>query len=456
MNNFKSNRSEHIKSLELEIISAILISPVSNIPNLITTIKSMLTHDYWYFPMTPLMLNAIHNTSSTSMTILRAEIIKNNPSITTNDFLAYYDSVLLSPPDPDIESIKYKLNAIKDARDGEIALETMESASVEIIKNKNPKVIKSTIEKLNHIVSSGSVDEDINLLDMIIPDELTGDIKSLAHTDYALLNPIPGLNTVISGFQQSTLLVISGPTSVGKSLLAQTLAMEWLVNENNCDGLYISLEMTASQLSIRALAYHTDITALRAYRIQSGIDYLTDDEISSTYLKFKNIKNKLYYSELTKSSDIFAHIEKYAVSKNIKYVIIDHLQLVRLQRSYAGNKVEAYEEFMSELISLKNRLGIVIILLVQQARSKELDGNDKLKGSGSIAEGANIIFLIDPVTERDASGTLINKKERYNGIDMELLRITISKNRGGKVGNRFTALRNGNKMRLERILPIQD
>ena len=236
----------------------------------------------------------------------------------------------------------------------------------------------------------------------------------------------PALDTLLSGFQNSDLIILAARPSIGKTTLALDIARHTAVKHKNAVGIF-SLEMSSQQLTDRMLAAQSNVNSwkLRTGKIssdedyeslQSGIEALSeapiyiDDKPGTTVLTMRSVARRL------------------KMEKDLKLLIIDYLQLITPSSHRQGDStVQQVTEISRSLKGLARELNIPVLALSQLSRAVE-QRRDKprlsdLRDSGSIEQDADVVMFI----HRDDK---INENSDKPGI----AEILIEKHRNGPVG----------------------
>jgi replicative DNA helicase len=232
------------------------------------------------------------------------------------------------------------------------------------------------------------------------------------HTGFKRVNKFTG------GYQPGELIILAARPGMGKTSLVLKTAIE-NVKIDNAVGFF-SLEMSAMQLTARAVSIDTDFHlsqliktgfekpkyfqsfANHAHRM-SKYDLFIDDspecEINSIVLKARYMKRKY----------------------GIKLLIIDYIQLMT-NSSIKGNREQEISSISRRLKLLAKELEIPIIALSQLSRAVETRGASKrpllsdLRESGAIEQDADIIqFLYRPEYYKIE----INDNEEYDWMVIE-------------------------------------
>ena len=196
------------------------------------------------------------------------------------------------------------------------------------------------------------------------------------------------LNRITNGLQGGDLIIIAGETSQGKTSLALNIAQK--VGET--DPVYlVTCEMMPSQITARMLA---NVSEIGSNHILTG--KLTEEETGQLkYHASKVAYNNMLINEKDNDIDkIIANIRMLSVTKGIKMVVIDYLQLIHSNER--ASKEQQTGTITRRLKNLAKELDIPIILLSQLNRDKQTPFPvlSRLRDSGQIEEAADLVIFI--------------------------------------------------------------
>lgn len=226
------------------------------------------------------------------------------------------------------------------------------------------------------------------------------------------------------GFQKSDLIVIAGRPSIGKTALALNIAGN--VGKKDIPVAFFSLEMSKDQLFDRQIAGESSVNS---QKFRSGkfdnFDWNSINEAQSKIYSwpiFVDDSPALYYMEICRRSRFLKK------KHGIKLIIIDHLQLVRGDKSSSRDR--EIGSITAGLKATAKELDLPIILLSQLNRKLEERVNpykrprlSDLRDSGNIEQDADVVaFLYRPVVYEDV--------EEFEGH----AELNIAKARNGPVG----------------------
>lgn len=184
------------------------------------------------------------------------------------------------------------------------------------------------------------------------------------------------LDDIIVGGEPEDLIILAGPTSSGKSALAQQIAREWARSGHV---YYWSGEMSSSALSRRAAIQEAKTSDLRSAQV---------------YEIAENRSRKVYYDTAPATAEtLAARVELYSMRTPIKALIVDYVGHL------CATDYKSTSEASKALVRLKKSLKVPILALVQFSR-KVYDRTDKapmlsdLKESGQLENDADKVLMI--------------------------------------------------------------
>jgi replicative DNA helicase len=232
------------------------------------------------------------------------------------------------------------------------------------------------------------------------------------------------LDHITCGFQKSDLIVLAARPSMGKTALALNIAGN--VAKEGVPVGFFSLEMSRTQLFDRQIAGESSVNS---QKFRSG-NFKPDDwqAINDAQARvyewpvFIDDGPALHYSEIRRRA------WKLKKTKDIRLIIIDHLQLIRGDNAQTRDREIA--SITAGLKATAKELNVPIILLSQLNRALEMRPNpDKrprmsdLRDSGCIEQDADVVmFLYRPKVYGD--------EEEFEGH----AELNIGKQRNGPVG----------------------
>src|SRR3989344_2007181 len=235
-----------------------------------------------------------------------------------------------------------------------------------------------------------------------------------------------GLDNILSGFQNSDLVILASRPSLGKTSLALDIARHVAVNEEIPVGVF-SLEMSRGQLVDRLIASEANVNL---WDLRTG--KLSTD--SDAFAEIRDAMGKLSKAPLYIDDEAMINIlqmrtkaRRLKAEKGLGLIIVDYLQLM-VPRTQSDNMVQQITEISRSLKGLARELDIPVLAISQLNRALEhrpdkLPQLSDLRDSGSIEQDADVVMFIyreDRVKE---------SSDRQNQAD-----IIIAKHRNGPLG----------------------
>ncbi|MCK5787810.1 MAG: AAA family ATPase [Chlamydiia bacterium] len=265
------------------------------------------------------------------------------------------------------------------------------------------------------------------------PHNLMEDIKRIQNDkNYASEKHIStgfcDLDKFIDGVTPSNLIILAARPSMGKTALALNLALQ---ASKSCAVGFISLEMSIEQLCTRLLSNISDVPATS---ITKG--RMTKNEfhaVMSAGHELKNLNIFFEESSLMTIESLQVSVRKMKHLHNIKFLIIDYLQLLAIHRRSSHDNRQQEISSISRFIKLLAKdLDICILCLSQLSRKVE-ERPDKKPKLSDLRESGSI--------EQDADQVLMLYRQEYymqdnfsNANTISTPQLYISKNRHGETG----------------------
>lgn len=248
----------------------------------------------------------------------------------------------------------------------------------------------------------------------------------------------PVLDKQIRGLRTQELLTIVAPTGIGKSALALNFLMNFVKSNNELTVLF-SLEMSEVGIAERLFQIEFDMFG---QEVESS--FVKKD--NSFIQKCRNLKQSLNNLIIVnKRIDVCSIPDCIKVIENIKekkvrLVCIDYIGLMK-NKDFIQNEYFRITDNMTKLYSYAKELDIAVINLSQVSRS-DVKGNEaglnlfSGKGSGEVENSSDFCLTLEKVIESNRLDEEVLKKLNLIKRDknLDLLKLTIHKNRRGKPG----------------------
>ena len=239
------------------------------------------------------------------------------------------------------------------------------------------------------------------------------------------------LDEFTGGWKKQDLVIVGGASSMGKTSLA--LAFAYNAAVSGIPTAIFSYEMSTNQMVKRLISSSAEISNKK---LMEG--NISDNEWSLIHKNMANLeKLPLYIDECSKTSlrYLLNRIRQYVITKKVKLVMIDYLQLVS-NHAKGRNREQEVSVIARSLKNIAKELDISVIALSQLSRGVEKRQGCRptlgdLRESGEIEQAADVV-------------TLVYRPEYYGFEEDEkgqsvkgLAEIIFAKGRNIGVGSRF-------------------
>lgn len=282
--------------------------------------------------------------------------------------------------------------------------------------NHKKKVLKSLCQDVLLNINDSDIDEEIDKIEKSLIDINKDDQGSIVDIKEHIRDTIAaieknslslGISGITSGFQsidkftggwqEQDLIIVGGASSMGKTSLALAFATNAARGGHN--SVVFSYEMSVTQLMSRIISAETHID--NRYLIKGT---LTNDEWRSIHTSSGVIeKLPLYIDECNSTSlrYLLNKIRQYVITRGVKLVMIDYLQLVSNMMKGRSREQEV-SVIARSLKNIAKELNITIIALSQLSRGVERNEGcrpmmSNLRESGEIEQAADaVVFVYRP------------------------------------------------------------
>lgn len=278
-------------------------------------------------------------------------------------------------------------------------------------------ISKSTME--NDFVKIGTVVEDVW-------DKLN---ESYGSDDQILGVPtgFKDLDTLCSGFQPSDLIILAARPAMGKTTLAMNFALN-AATQSQTGVAVFSLEMPKEQLALRMLSSESkvDMARLRTANI-------AEQEFRGLSKALGRLSEAPIFIDDTPSispMQIRAKCRRLMMDHDIRIILIDYLQLMRINRKRIESRFQEVSEIVRDIKALAKELNITVIALSQLSRDVEKRGVDAKPKLSDLRESGEIEQTADAVM-------FIHREDYYESTNSKtgLASLIIAKQRNGPTGN---------------------
>ncbi len=237
-----------------------------------------------------------------------------------------------------------------------------------------------------------------------------------------------GLDTILSGLQNSDLIILAARPSMGKSSLALDIAKNVALKEKKSVGLF-SLEMSKDQLIDRLISSESNIDS---WKIRQG--HLSSEGENNDFVCIQHALGTLSEAPIfiddASSCTVLqmrAMARRLQASHGLGIIIIDYLQLIEPNNKIMSS-VQQITEISRQLKGLARELNVPVLALSQLSRAVEqrtpkIPRLSDLRESGALEQDADVVLLI----YRDDA---YNEETPRKGI----ADIIVAKHRNGPIG----------------------
>ena len=237
------------------------------------------------------------------------------------------------------------------------------------------------------------------------------------------------LDNILSGLQNSDLIILASRPSMGKSALAMDIARRVSMHHNVPVGVF-SLEMSKDQVIDRLIASQAgvDLWKLRTGKLSSQGD---DNDFARIQEAMGVLSEAPLYIEDSPMQSMLkmrAMARRLQANKGLGLLIIDYLQLIE-PRNAQSNIVQQISEISRSIKGLARELNIPVLALSQLSRAVEQRTPQRprlsdLRESGSLEQDADVVLFI-------------YREDRYRAdpTNQGIAEIIIAKHRNGPVGS---------------------
>ncbi|MYE38198.1 MAG: replicative DNA helicase [Candidatus Spechtbacteria bacterium SB0662_bin_43] len=414
----------HNKKAEIAVLGSSLIDRKAFL-----NIADLLTQDDFYDPRHQVMYSfmvALWEKNSPIDIVTLSNILKESNKIEDVGGYAYLTEITANTPSPahiiHYARIVHKASVMRQLIDAAHAIQQLgyrEDQDSDILLDEAEQRIfkiaeRGTIKQFSQM-DSQSLEDAFHRIE-----KLSKDSRALRGIPTNFL----ALDQMLSGLQESDLILLGGRPSLGKSSLALDIARTVAIQQKMPVGIF-SLEMGKDQITDRMIAAqaHVDLWKIRTGRklrdedfghIQEAMNALSDapifidDNLTAGTMQMRAMARRLQ------------------ADKGLALLIIDYLQLIQ-PRKDRNNPVAEISEISRALKALARELNIPVLALSQLSRAVESRGGkprlSDLRDSGSLEQDADVVLFI----HRDMSQT----DDPMAGTGAEIM---IAKHRNGPTG----------------------
>lgn len=232
----------------------------------------------------------------------------------------------------------------------------------------------------------------------------------------------PDVDGMLSGMQQSNLLILAARPGQGKTAMVMNIAQYIAVTEKMPVGIF-SLEMSKEELVDRLLVATADVDA---WRLKTG--KLSEDDFTKLSDAMGILADAPIFIDDTPGlslAEMRSKARRLHLENNVGLFIVDYLQLVDPGRRY-DSRVQEVSIVSQALKNLARELKLPVLAASQLSRAVEHRGEKKpqladLRESGAIEQDADVVmFLYRP--------------DDAVGLQHIMTKLLVAKHRNGPTG----------------------
>lgn len=231
------------------------------------------------------------------------------------------------------------------------------------------------------------------------------------------------LDNKLAGMQDANLLILAARPGQGKTAFALNIAQYVSVVQKQTVGFF-SLEMSKEELVDRLLVSQADVDA---WRLKTG--RLSDEDFTRLSEAMGELSEAPLFIDDTPGLNIFemrTKARRLQVSKNLKLLIVDYLQLIDPGRRF-DNRVQEVSMVSQSLKNLARELKIPVLAISQLSRAVEARGSKTpqladLRESGAIEQDADVVLF------------LYRQEQEAENWENQIIKLLVAKHRNGPLG----------------------
>lgn len=223
--------------------------------------------------------------------------------------------------------------------------------------------------------------------------------------NYKYLTGFKNLDSMLSGIEQGSVIIVGGRPGMGKSALLMTILENALRRGQKC--LYFSLNLHEKEFKKRFFLQYAEFNEAK---IKNGeISSADKEHLAKAFDKFKDFKFQLNCDRIINIDEIEENIREYRPD----YVFINYFQQIDIDTITGNNKesVSVFKHVFQRIKDVANNYGCYIFIASQLSRAVE-SRVDKRPFLSDIRECKAIANISDVVI-------FIYRDEYYNRLEEE-------------------------------------
>lgn len=273
---------------------------------------------------------------------------------------------------------------------------------------------ETTLQRLNTEIANCLVS---NTTEMVTAEEACNEVMRNVFDNQSRTHNAPEIPVGLKGIDErgglhtTDLTIIAGETSMGKTSLALTFALNAATAGVGVG--VVTLEMSVMQLAARMVSGDAQVSSSDIlYKRLGADDY---NRVGAAVERTGTLP--MWFNRKAQSvAKICAWIRQLAYRKKAKLFVIDYLQLISMGK--IDNRVQEIGDICATLKRLAGEIDVSIILLSQLSRDRmnPYPSLARLRGSGEIESNAdNVIFVYRPEYYK-TEGKNLAYKDRFANV----------------------------------------
>lgn len=245
------------------------------------------------------------------------------------------------------------------------------------------------------VTQSGISSEPVPIQSILV--EIVNDLeKKGKNIIHGISSGFPDLDNMTAGLVNSSLIIIAGRPSMGKTTFALNIATHVGVHQN-IGVLIFSLEMSKDQVCQNMVCSQVKISP---HKIRTGT--IDSEEYRTITTEVGWLSQAPIYVDDTAAismREIRAKARRLKAKCNIGLVIIDYIQLIETGGNKPENRQQEISQISRGLKSLARELNVPVIALSQLNRSVDARDDHRprmsdLRESGALEQDADLIIFL--------------------------------------------------------------
>ncbi|MCA9388189.1 replicative DNA helicase [Candidatus Berkelbacteria bacterium] len=237
------------------------------------------------------------------------------------------------------------------------------------------------------------------------------------------------LDNLLSGFQESDLIIIAARPSMGKTSFALNIA-HYAAVKNKVPVGFFSLEQSKDQIIDRLVSGQAGVDS---WKLRTG--NLGNADFEKLNHAMGTLADATFFVDDTPNMTVMemrAKARRLQAEHGLGMILVDYLQLMQGRQSKDANRVQEIGDISRGLKGLARELKVPVVALSQLSRAVEsrpvkIPQLADLRDSGSIEQDADVVMFIyredyyNPETDKKNIAQILVKKHRNGPIgDIDL------------------------------------